>query len=91
VEVFEFIEETFDRIALHEKPAAEGRWFETIRHGADIFPGPALYRAAYSATEVGSQITRNPSNQSAPYQISSPENVETQISAFGNPVYGYVT
>ena len=40
--MFEFIEETLDSIALLVKPLAEGRGFETVRHGADISPGPTV-------------------------------------------------
>ena len=41
-EVFEFIKETLDGIALPVKPMAEGRGIETIRHSSDISPGPTF-------------------------------------------------
>lgn len=40
--MFEFVEETFNGVALPVKPTAEGRWIDALWHGADVSPGTAL-------------------------------------------------
>jgi hypothetical protein len=41
-EVFEFVEEALDGVALAVNPSAEREGFDTVGHGADVGPGAAL-------------------------------------------------
>jgi hypothetical protein len=40
-EVFEFVEEAFDQVAVFVKEVAEHRFDHALRHGTDIVPGTA--------------------------------------------------
>ncbi len=66
-EMFEFVEETLDGIALPVKPAAEGRWFETIRHGADISPSTDFGEARAQGVRIISPIRQE--NASRPQRL----------------------
>ena len=55
-EMFEFIEETLDSIALLVEQGAEGRRIDTVRHGADISPGPAFGEPLAKAVGIVSPI-----------------------------------
>lgn len=50
-EVFEFVKEAFDEVAMFVEEAAEHRFDHTLRHGADI--GPSAARIHFCAQGIG--------------------------------------
>ena len=50
-EVFEFVEEAFDQVAIFVEEVTEHRFDHALRHGADIGPGAA--RIHFCAQSIG--------------------------------------
>ena len=80
--IFEFIEETLNFIALLVKPVAEGRWIDTLGHGADISSHASLSEPCAKGVGVISPIRQQ--NVSRPQRFEHIHGASTVVSlAFG--------